>query len=153
MEHKIKIIEFKPKFQRGVVVLIDEILKELKVIPDEEKLIDDEDLFKIPKVYSGKGRFWIAIVGNEVVGTVAIRDMGKGKAKLNRMFVKKQLRGTGLGQKLLNRALRYAKKQRFENILLNTHFLMKRAHRFYEKNGFKKTGKGEDKYYYSLALE
>jgi len=132
--------------------LIDSILKELKVIPGGKKLINDEDLFKIPEVYSGKGNFWVALENNKVVGTVALRNLDQGKAKLNRMFVLSEFRGTGLAQILLGTALDFAKKQGFKEIVLNTHPLMTRAHRFYEKSGFKKAGTLRDKYFYKLIF-
>ena len=146
------IVEFQPEYRDQVIELIDRNLKELGVIPNVEGLVDDTDLFKIPQIYSGKGRFWVALDGGVVVGTVAIRDLGDNKAKLNRMFVIKDLHGVGFGQRLLDKALVFAKKQGFREVRLNTHRVMKRAHRFYEKNGFQRIGEGEDKHFYRLEL-
>lgn len=75
-----------------------------------------------------------------MIGTVAIRDFGDDIAKLKRMFVDHDYHGKGVGQKLLDHALDFAKVQGFREVILNTHPLMKRAHRFYEKNGFVKVG-------------
>ncbi len=148
----IKIIEFQSQYRDQVIKLIDSILKELDVIPNTETLIDDEDLFKISEIYSGKGKFWIALDDNEVVGTIAVRDLGSGKAKLNRMFVLESYRGSGLAQTLLDTALDHARLQRFTEIILNTHLFMKRAHRFYEKNGFNRISQELDKYNYLKPL-
>lgn len=147
-----QIVEFQPKYQTMVIDLIGQVLRDQKVIPDSTEPIDDEDLHHIPRIYSGKGRFWVAIHKENVIGTVAIRDMGGNTAKLNRMFVETQFHGAGIGQILLDYALGFAREQGFGEIILNTHLLMKRAHRFYEKNGFQKVKKVSDKYYYRLIL-
>ncbi len=147
-----KIVQFKPEYRDQVIKLIDQSLKWLKVIPESEEVIDDEDLFRIHEVYSGRGNFWVAVKNGEVVGTVGIRDMGGDQAKLNRMFVNSDFHGLGIGQKLIEVALDYAKAQEFKEVILNTHELMTRAHRFYEKNGFRQTGKEGDKFNYRLVL-
>ena len=78
--------------------------------------------------------------------------MGGNTAKLNRMFVLSNYHGKGVGQALFDHAIAFAKKQGYKEIILNTHFLMKRAHRFYEKNGFKQVRKEQDKYHYKMDL-
>lgn len=147
-----KITEFEPKYQEQVVSVIGTILAELKVIPKSDLPINDEDLFKIPEIYSDGGKFWVALDGDKVIGTVAIRKMDLDTAKLNRMFVLEKHRGTGIGQKLLDRALSFAKENGYKSIILNTHLFMKRAHHFYEKNGFVKTATEPDKYHYELKF-
>ncbi len=147
------IVEFQPKYKNQVIDLIGETLKELRVIPNTNEPLDDEDLFKIPEIYSGRGKFWIALVNNQLIGTVAIRDMGNNQAKLNRMFVLSKYHGKKVGQDLLDTALNFARKQKFKEVTLNTHLLMKRAHHFYEKNGFQKIKEEADKFHYQLALE
>ncbi len=144
---------YRPIYEDQVVDLIDNSLKEMGVIKKGEEKIDDPDLRRISQVYSGRGCFWIAIDGNSVIGTVAIRDLGDGTAKLNRMFVKSDHHGKGVGQKLLDRALQHAKDEGFSEVILNTHVNMKRAHRFYEKNGFVRVGQDEEKYHYRLVLQ
>jgi N-acetylglutamate synthase-like GNAT family acetyltransferase len=148
-----EIKEFESQYQSQVLELIDTLLRQQGVIPNDSKKIDDEDLFHIPDVYTGRGKFWVAVENGMVVGTVAIRDTGGQKAKLNRMFVRQELHGTGLGQELLNTAISFAKQQGFIELFLNSHISMKRAHHFYEKNGFKKTGEKQDSYTYTLVVE
>jgi len=106
--------------------------------------IDDNDLQKIPEFYGGKGRFWVALDGDRVVGSVAVREYKDKTAKLRRMFVQKEYRGTGLGQKLLDTAIQFVQENGYTTITLNTHTNMKRAHHFYEKNKFILVGEKED---------
>lgn len=143
---------FKTKDMDQVINVIDRVLKDIEVIPESEKLINDEDLFRIPKVYKDRGRFWIATENKKVIGTVAIRDMGNNIAKLNRMFVLIEYHGSGIGQKLLNTAINFAINQKYSEIILNTDVLMHRAHHFYEKNGFVKYAKDQKEFHYRLVL-
>lgn len=151
--HNIRIVEFEPKYQGQVVNVVGKGLMELKVIPESAEPLQDEDLYQIPKVYKDRGRFWVAIEKDKVIGTVAIRDMGGGTAKLNRMFVLSNYHGKGIGQALLDHAVTFARNKCFKEIILNTHYLMERAHHFYEKNGFKRVRKEQDKYHYKMNLQ
>ena len=150
--NKIKIKEYSEEYKEQIKDVIGKTLADISVIDRNSLPINDEDLNKIKEIYSGKGRFWIALDNNNVIGTVAIRDMGNHAAKLNRMFVLVEYHGSGVGQKLFDHAINFAKKQGFTKIVLNTHELMHRAHGFYEKNNFIRKGKKEDKYTYERRL-
>jgi GNAT superfamily N-acetyltransferase len=154
MEKQIAIKEYKDSYRDQVIRLVGECLVDQQVIAETDLPIDDGDLQKIPEVYNGKSRFWVAVDGDNVVGTVGILDRGENTAKLRRMFVQKVYRGTGLGQKLLDTALTFAKEAGYVQIKLNTHANMKRAHHFYEKNKFVLVGAkcGECKIVYEREL-
>ncbi len=147
-----RITEYSEEYKDQIRDVIGQTLADISVIDRKNLPIDDEDLGKINEVYSGKSKFWIALDGDRVVGTVAIRDMGGQMAKLNRMFVLINHHGAGIGQEMLNVAVNYAKKQGFNTIVLNTHELMHRAHSFYEKNNFIRKDKKGESYYYELKL-
>lgn len=100
---------------------------------------DQPDLSNIPEFYqSGKGNFWIAMCGDQVVGTIALIDIGNNQGALRKMFVKPEYRGklhntAGL---LLSELLAWARQQDMSGIYLGTTDKFLAAHRFYEKNGF-----------------
>lgn len=143
MPTDLSITQYSQKYEKQVIDLVGGILCELDVVPQSELPLDDEDLYHITDVYKGRGGFWVAVTStDEVIGTVGIKEMDGTKAKLKRMFVSPHYRGTGISQKLLDTAIRFAKEAGFHTLELNTHLNMKRAHRFYEKNGFKKTDTG-----------
>lgn len=148
----IKIVQFSSEHRDQVIKLIDTLLKDLRVIPNIEEMIDDADLFNISEIYSGNSKFWVALDGEKVVGTIAIKMIDENNASLKRMFVIKNLHGTGLGQLLINKAIKFASEQGYSKILLNTHPLMYRAHRFYEKNGFTKVSEDHDRYHFEKFL-
>lgn len=135
-EEPIVIIEYIDSYKSQVVDLIGEGLVDQSVIPASSLPVGDDDLQKIPQVYDGRSKFWIALSNGVVVGTVGILAVEELTAKLKRMFVKKEFRGTGLGKRMLDTALQFARAAGYTKIILNTHKKMERAHHFYRKNGF-----------------
>lgn len=97
------------------------------------------DLKNISSFYQrDNGNFWVAIIKNKIVGTIALLDIGNSRGALRKMFVHKDFRGKefGVGQTLLNTLLEWATQKNFEEILLGTTEKFIAAQRFYEKNGF-----------------
>jgi len=97
------------------------------------------DLENIPAFYQkDNGNFWIAIVENRVIGSIALMDIGNWRGALRKMFVHKDFRGKeyGVGHTLLNNLLEWARQKNFKEILLGTTERFVAAQRFYEKNGF-----------------
>ena len=97
---------------------------------------DQPDLAKIPEFYQqGRGGFWVGFVGDEVVGSIGLIDFGSGGA-LRKMFLRKDQRGSGLAQALLDTLMSHAEAAGLPSICLGTLSHMRAAHRFYERNGF-----------------
>ena len=97
------------------------------------------DLQDIPGFYlRDNGNFWVALDGTQVVGTIALLDIGNGQGALRKMFVKKQYRGSdqGVAQNLLWTLLQWCRQHNVSEIFLGTTARFRAAHRFYEKNGF-----------------
>ena len=67
-----RIDEYEEGDMEGVIGVIDTTLKDIGVIPETAERIDD-DLFRIPEVYSGRSRFWVAKAGKKIVGMVVVR--------------------------------------------------------------------------------
>ena len=104
------------------------------------------DLNEIPGFYqTNSGNFWIAKIDNKIIGTISLLDIGDRKGALRKMFVDESYRGKefGVGQKLLNTLVDWAKQKEFTEIYLGTTEKFIRAQRFYEKNGFKEIEKQE----------
>ena len=104
------------------------------------------DLSEISKFYQkDAGNFWIAKKEEEVIGTISLLDIGNHQAALRKMFVDKNYRGKefGVGQKLLNTLVNWARHKGIIEIFLGTTEKFTRAQRFYEKNGFEEIAKQE----------
>lgn len=100
---------------------------------------DQPDLNDIQQFYlANNGNFWVALNDNNVIGTIAIINIGKGMAVLRKMFVDDRFRGKekGVAKLLLEAAINWCKENKFTEIYLGTTAEYLAAHRFYEKNGF-----------------
>jgi molybdopterin-guanine dinucleotide biosynthesis protein A/GNAT superfamily N-acetyltransferase len=79
---------------------------------------------------------WVALQGDAVVGSVALRRIDRGQIELKRMYLRPALRGRGIGQRLLEIALLWAREHRIDRVVLDTTEEMAAARRLYERNGF-----------------
>ncbi|QDY85687.1 GNAT family N-acetyltransferase [Paenibacillus polymyxa] len=137
MINSILLKEYATEYQAQVVDLILHIQQnEYNIAITKE---DQPDLLDIENFYQhSNGNFWVALSEGEVVGTVALLDIGNHKTALRKMFVKQNYRGKALNvsNQLLQYAIEWAKKRSVEGIYLGTTPQFVAAHRFYEKNGF-----------------
>lgn len=123
--------KFDENDKKQVLALIEKVLYELfKVKP--KKIEFDKGLFK------KNGILYVAEDKGKIVGIVGIKKHKGGIARLKKMYIEKSYRGTGLSQKLYNKAQSFAESKEYNKIILSTTQQMKAAIRFYEKNGFVK---------------
>lgn len=100
---------------------------------------DQPDLLDVAKFYqTGAGNFWVALADNEVVGTIALRDIGNRQGALRKMYVKAPHRGKehAVAAQLLERLVQSATGAEVQDLYLATTEKFVAALRFYEKNGF-----------------
>lgn len=100
---------------------------------------------------------FFARTGREVAGYLKVNTgnaqgefKGENTAELERLYVLKEFQGTGVGQKLFEKAVDVAIEKNTELLWLGVWEKNERAIRFYEKNGFVQTGEhlfmvGEDR--------
>jgi GNAT superfamily N-acetyltransferase len=136
-EGSIPVVAFRPEHLSGVVDVVLPIQQLEFGVPIT--LEEQPDLMDIPGYCQrDQGNFWVALAGAEVVGTIALLDLGGGLGALRKMFVKKAWRGKerGIARGLLETLLAWADGRGFREIYLGTVAGYFAAHRFYEKNGF-----------------
>ena len=80
----------------------------------------------------------------EVVGTVGYRMVDAGEAHLRGMAVPPKYQGSGIAQQLLEAVESELRLRRCLRISLDTTLPLRRAVSFYEKNGFRPTGRVRD---------
>lgn len=104
-------------------------------INDQLDLLDIEDSY-----LAGGGCFWVAKDHGKVAGSLGLMNGGGGIGILKKFFIVEPYRGNPhhLGQKLFAELLLFAKLHDYHEIILDTPMNTERAHRFYEKAGFKK---------------
>ena len=94
------------------------------------------------------GRLLIAKEGSQVIGCVALRDLGDSTCEMKRMFVDPAHHGRGVGQALGNRIIKDAGDIGYRLMRLDTGPLQNEAQSLYERLGFQRIEP-----YYSLEQD
>ncbi|HTL06684.1 MAG TPA: GNAT family N-acetyltransferase [Chitinophagaceae bacterium] len=133
---------YRQEYAQAVIDLILHIQQQEFAVP--VTLADQPDLQQVIPFYcKGKGNFWIATDNNELVGTIALIDIGNGQSALRKMFVRADYRGKekGCGQLLLDHVVDWCQQQHIHEIYLGTFETLQAAQRFYLRNGFERIEK------------
>lgn len=108
---------------------------------------DFPDLYEIEKYYNkSDGLFLVAALDNTIVGSIACNKLNPTSYVLKRMFVKKEYRGLGIAQTLVDTLFKiiYSKKEINIKFYLSTkENLALAAKNFYLKNGFQITTRSQ----------
>jgi GNAT superfamily N-acetyltransferase len=146
-----EIVPFEPKHAEGFAALVVDTLREFGFERDPEL---DRDLDDPAGAYVA---LWIASVGGEVAGSVALRDLGGRTYELKRMYLHSAHRRRGIGKRLLATALDWAVANGAKVVRLDTTERMTAARRLYESAGFVRVPgeaprQGQQRLLYELTL-
>lgn len=83
------------------------------------------------------GLFLVAVDGEEVIGTGAIRRLDDATAELRRMWLLPAYHGRGIGYRLATELFAFARAAGYRRVRLSTSAVQDRAIRFYERLGFR----------------
>lgn len=158
---EMEIIRYREMYRQQVIDLILHIQNEEAKI--HLSLEEQPDLLDIPGCYEKDGGgFWLAVEGNEVIGTFAFMNYGNGNAVLKKFFVRSDWRGRKVGLALYRTVMGCLRESGYRQALLDTPSVASVSHRFYERAGFRRIAKSDlpfpyeypdrDSYLYLLKL-
>ncbi|MHA2244283.1 MAG: bifunctional helix-turn-helix transcriptional regulator/GNAT family N-acetyltransferase [Candidatus Hodarchaeales archaeon] len=81
-------------------------------------------------------RCWIAEMNGEKVGSVFVVQHTDNVAKLRLLLVEPNARGLGLGSRLVEECIRFARRFRYKKLILWTNSVLLEARHIYKKKGF-----------------
>lgn len=90
-----------------------------------------------------KDRVWIAELDNKIVGTIVIMGRSGRVAQLRYFLIDPQVRGAGLGKKLMHEAMSFCREKKYTNVFLLTTEELETAAELYRRHGFQITKRQE----------
>lgn len=98
----------------------------------------DAELAELPGKYAMPGgRLYLAYVDGTAVGCIAMRPLADGICEMKRLYVKKEARGLGLGNKLVEKTIADARDIGYLTMRLDTYPpKMGKAVEMYRRYGF-----------------
>ena len=137
--HSIKIIAFKPEYQKAAAELVNRGLGEHFGRVDESM---NPDLFDIGLNYRD-GDFMLAFCGEQLIGTGSLMPIGEGVGQIARMHTATEHRRQGVASSMLATLEKQAVTRNFHTVILETNTDWFEAITFYERNGYVEMNRNE----------
>ena len=84
-------------------------------------------------------RYWIAEMDGEKVGSIMLAKDSNDVARIRLLLVDPKARGLGLGARLTDECVRFARRAGYKKVTLWTHRVLTTARHIYQKAGFRLT--------------
>ena len=135
----IKIRTIEKKDNEFMASIIREVLVEMGV-PKVGTAYEDESLDKMFETYNQPKRVYYVVEENGVIlgggGIAPLENTDENICELQKMYFLPRLRGKGIGKKVIQQCLDFAKASKYSKCYLETMPYMKAARALYEKVGF-----------------
>lgn len=130
---EVEIIEFSEKYAQDFARLNYEWIEQLfKIEEHDREMLDNPFEY----IINEGGQIFFALLGAEVVGTVALLKVGEDSFELAKMAVTSKYRGLKIGDKLMSACLEYSKKVGKKKVFLLSNTKLIPAITLYKKFGF-----------------
>ena len=146
-----KIIEYRELMENEIFELLD-LYEQLE---QNEVKINEIEAKKIWKIIKSQNiKYFIAKNNGKIISSCYICIIpnftrnGKSIGFIENVITDKEYRRKGIGKKVINNAIEYAKRQNCYKIILQSGIKRNEAHKFYESIGFN----GETKKAYEIRL-
>jgi putative acetyltransferase len=97
----------------------------------------EEELSNLPDKYAPpEGRLYLAFIGEQVAGCIALKPYQEHQCEMKRLYVRPQYRGRNLGRILANKVIDDARQIGYRQMLLETLPSLKIAQELYRSLGF-----------------
>tara|TARA_Y200000002_G_scaffold124289_1_gene101942 strand:- start:1420 stop:1800 length:381 start_codon:yes stop_codon:yes gene_type:complete len=124
---KVSIVPFKDKYSKDFYNLNYDWLDEYFYVEDyDEKVLGNCK----EEIIDKGGYIFFALYKSDVVGTMALMPREEGVYELNKMAVRKDLRGNGIGNKLIEFIISYSKDKNYSSIILYSNTVLKNFYSF-----------------------
>lgn len=139
---EIEIRPFVEDDRYAVASLIREILAEYGLLQGSADLT--AEMARLSKRYSeDTSAFWVLLYNNEVFGTAGIRPHGEYTAEIERLYLRRKLRGRGIGTEFLNFLEDSAYKMGYRRLFISCPRAMDKGIIFLENQDYRKVGNAE----------
>ena len=128
------------------------MMRSLGIEPEPEDI--DAALANFGRASAIPSRDFVAVDGEEPIGSILLREMSSSVVELEGFYVKHQYQGQGIGRKLLQRALAEARKAGYERVILTTNKNLTAAIKMYRSFGWvRQPGKPDNGADYLFSLD
>jgi GNAT superfamily N-acetyltransferase len=121
----------RPEARAALTQYLDEVARRIAGIAVHAGQADEVDDFVPPG-----GVFLLVYRGDQVVGCGGVRTIEPAVGELNRMWIRSDSRGIGLGNRLLSELVERSRRLGHETLRLDTNAALTQALAMYGKHGF-----------------
>jgi putative acetyltransferase len=138
-----EIVEFEPRHAQAFRTLNEAwISKDFEIEPKDREVLDDPQ----GQIVAKGGRIFMAVRDGEAVGCVALLKMADGGYEVAKMTVSEDLRGSGLGRRLMERCIEAGVEDGAPRLYLETNSGLAPALALYRATGFRELAPAQTEY-------
>lgn len=130
--------QYEPSHQPGIDAMMEDIARDY-----QEPISGPQSANLFEESRRTHRRYWVALDGDKVVGTVGLVLLVSPNAVLKRMMTHRATRGTGLAAMLLGTATDWGRTQGVQSVYFGTMAQFQAAQKFYAKQGAREVTTGE----------